>query len=113
MMQDAELAVTALAVQVKVAFLVLVEVHAPVDKCIDLLRGIGDNLLYRFGVAEPVAGNHRVVDMLLKVIDLKIGDTCHATLCEVGVGLIKGALAYERHLTGAGHFQSEAHSCHA
>ena len=74
MVQDAELGVTALAVEVKLAALLLVEVHAPLHQVLDALRGIPHHLLHGCGVADVVARNHGVLNVFLEVVHLQV---CH------------------------------------
>lgn len=73
MVEDAELGMAALAVQVERAVSLLVEVDAPVDEVVDGGRRVLDHMLYGLGVGEPVAGNHRVVNVFLEVVHLEIG----------------------------------------
>ena len=113
MMQDAELAVPALAMEVEVAFLIFVEVYAPVYQGFNLFGCLCYNLFHGFWVAEPVAGNHGVVDVLLKVVDFEICNAGNAALSQVGVGLVERTLAHESHLAGIGNFQGKTHACHA
>ena len=70
--QDAELGVSALAVQVELAVLLAVEVHAPFHELGNLLRRIAHHLLYGTAVADEVARYHRVFDMLVEIVDCKI-----------------------------------------
>ena len=93
MVENAELRVSALTMQVEVAFLVLVEVYTPIDEFLDLLRSIAYHLLHRLAVGDIVTGDNRVGDMLVEGIYLQIGDTCHTTLCKRGVRLVQGSLA--------------------
>lgn len=109
MVENAELRVTALAVEVKVAVLLLVKIHAPLDELPDLSRGLGDNLADGLGVAQIVAGNHRVLDMLVKVVDLEIGDRGDTTLCQRRVCLVERRLADERHAALVGYLERETH----
>ena len=97
-MQDAELAVAALAVQVELAILVLVEVHAPFHQVSNALGRVPHHLLHGCGVADEVAGHHRVLDMLLEVIYFQVRDRGHATLCLVRISLINRCLTDECHL---------------
>ena len=110
MVQDAEFAVTALAVQVKLALLVAVKVHAPPQQCLDLVRRLGDDFLHGFGVVEPVARNHRVVDVLVKVVHFHVGHRGDAALGEVGVGLFHLGLAHQCHSSRLCHLQGKAHT---
>ena len=73
MVQDAELAVAALAVQVKLALLVPVKVHTPAQEFLDLAGSLGNDLFHGLGVTEPVAGYHGVVDVLVKVVHIEVG----------------------------------------
>ena len=112
MVQDAELAMAALTVQVKLALLVLVKVHAPAEQFLNLCRGLGDNLLYCLGVAEPVARHHRVVDVLVKVIHLEVGHRGDTSLSEVGVRLFHLGLAHQCHSPGLCHLEGKTHTGH-
>ena len=71
--QNSELGVTALAVEVKLAILLLVEIHAPVDEGLNLPWGFTHHLLHSHRVAEPVAGYHSVVNVLVEVINKSVG----------------------------------------
>ena len=72
MVQDAELRVASLPVQVERAVLLLVEVHAPLQQVLDALRSAHHHLLHRLRVADVVARNHRVLDVLFKVIHQQV-----------------------------------------
>ena len=108
--QDAEFAVTTLAMQVKLALLVLVKVHTPTYEFPDLCRGLGDDFFYGLGVAEPVACHHRVVNVLLKVVHLEVGHCGDTTLGEVGISLFHLGLAHERHSPRLCHLEGKAHT---
>ena len=51
--------------------------------------------------------------MLFKVVNLKIGDRSHTTLCQSRIGLVESGLAYKGHTRGLGYFECEAHTCYA
>ena len=70
--QDAELGVSALAMQVELAVLLAVEVDAPLHELGNLLRRIAHHLLYGTTVADEVARYHRVFYMLVEIVDCKI-----------------------------------------
>ena len=72
--QDAELGVAAFLMQVEFSTLFLVEVHSPLDELVYLFGGVAYNFLYGFAVADPVACNHGVFDMLFKIVYFQIGD---------------------------------------
>ena len=74
MMKDAELAVTALTVEVELAVLLLIEVDAPLHELLDLLRCHGDNLLHCFIIADVITSNHRVLNVLVEVIHFQVGN---------------------------------------
>ena len=112
MVKDAELAMSALTVQVKVALLVFIEVYAPVYESINLLGSLSHHLLHGLGVAEPVTCNHSVVDVLLKIVNFEVCDTCHTTLSKVGVSLVERAFAHEGNFTSTGNFQGKTHACY-
>ena len=110
--EDTELGVSALTVEVKGAVGLLVEVYAPVDEFFDLLWRLANHLLYRSRIAEPIACDHGVVDVLFEVIDERVGHTGDTTLCTAGVGFVEGRLAAECNaiLLCASHFERKAHA---
>ena len=83
--------------EVKFAVGVLVEVHAPAHEVSDALRCVADDLLHSCRVADEVASDHSIVDMLLEVVHFQVRDACHATLSLVGIGLVDGCLTDECH----------------
>ena len=113
--KDAKLAVAALAVEVKRAVFLLVKVHTPAQQVADAVRTALDHLLHSSGVADVVAGYHRVLDVLLEVVHLQIGDRSDAALSLGRVGLVECCLAHQRHtaLAGVGHFQCKTHAGHS
>ena len=74
MMKDAELAVTALTVEVELAVLLLIEVDAPLHELLDLLRCHGDNLLHSFIIADIITSNHCILYVLVEVIHFQVGN---------------------------------------
>ena len=112
MMQDAELAVTALAVQVKLAFLVPVKIHAPTQQFLNLAGRLGNHFLHRLGVVEPVTSNHRVMDVLIKVIHLQVSHGGDTALGQVGIGLFHFGLAHECHSPRFCHLEGKTHTSH-
>ena len=114
MMQNAELRVAALAVQVELTLLVAVEVHPPLHELFNLAGRILHHLFNGIAVADVVARNHRVLDVLLEVVNLEVGDAGHASLCKRRVGLVERSLANHANLAllRASHFQRVAHASH-
>ncbi len=108
--QDAELRVASLAVEVERAVGLAVEVHAPFKELAYLAGSAGHDFFYRRGVGEPVAGDHRVADMLLEVVNLEVRHRRHSPLGQGGVGLFELCLADKRDPPGMSYFQGEAHS---
>ena len=115
MVENTELGVSALAVKVEGAIFFLVEVHAPIDEFLYLFGSLAHHLLYRLTVGDVVAGNHRVLDMLVEIVEFKVSDTGHAALCKRGVGLVESCLTDHTHFAflGARHLQSVAHTSHS
>ena len=113
MVQDAELRVSAFAMQVELAFLVLVKFHAPLDEFPNLCRALCHHLLHSLGVAQPVACHHGVVNVFLEVVHLKISHCCHTALSQVGIGFFERTLAYQRHRSSLGHLERKTHAGHA
>ena len=115
MVEDTELGVPALAMEVEGAIFFLVEVHAPIDEFPYLLGSLAHHLLYSLTVGDVVAGNHRVLDMLVEIVEFKVSDTGHAALCKRGVGLVESCLTDHTHFAflGARHLQSVAHTSHS
>ena len=82
MVEDAELRVTALTMEVKLTVLIPVEVDTPFHEFTYLLRRIPHHLLHSLGIRDIVAGNHRVLDVLVEIIELQVCHRSHSTLCE-------------------------------
>ena len=104
----------ALAVKVEGAVFFLVKVYAPLYQTLDASGCILYHLLHGPGVGYVVAGNHRVFDVLGKVVYLEVGDRGYAALCFGRVGLLNTGFANEGHLTFArgGHLEGVTHSGH-
>ena len=108
--EDAEFAVTAFAVEVEGAVGLAVEVDAPFDEPADLLGSTFDDFLDGGGVAEHVAGDHRVADVFVEVIHFKISHGGDASLREGRVSLFELGFAHESDAAAAGHFEGKAHA---
>ena len=68
MMKNAEIAVSAFAVQVVLPVFVLIKFHAPLHKRFDGIGCIAHNVFHGGQVRNVVAGNYRVVDVLFKIV---------------------------------------------
>ena len=68
MMKNTEVAVSAFAVQIVLPIFVLVKFHAPLHKRFDGIGRIAHNVFHGGQVRNVVAGHHRVVDVLFKII---------------------------------------------
>ena len=114
MVQDAELGVTALAVQVELSIVLTVEVHTPLYQFLDLRRCVPDHLLHGSAVTDVVARNHRVLDVFLKVVNSQVRHAGHTTLCKRRIGLVEACLTddADRAFMGSGHLQCVAHTSH-
>ena len=115
MVQDAKLRVTSFTMQVKLAVLLLVEVHTPAHQVFDARRTAHHHLLHRLGVANPVARNHRVLDVLLKVVHQQVRHRSDAALRLRRVRLLQRGLAEDGNLAllGLSHFQGITHTSHS
>ena len=115
MVQDAEFRVSALAVQVELTILLAVEIHAPLYQFLDLLRSLAHHLLNGLAVADVVAGNHRVFNVLVEIVKLQIGHTGHTTLGKRRVGFVESGLTDDAYLAllGTGYLQGVTHTGHA
>ena len=98
MVQDAEFGVATFTVQVELSVGVLVEVDTPRDEFLNLCRGIAHDLFHGFAVADVVARNHRVLDVLVEIVDQQVGHTGNATLSLGRVGLFECRLADDGNL---------------
>ena len=114
MVEDAELRVPALTMQVELTVTLLVEVNAPVDELTYLFRCLAHHLFYGLTVGDVVARDHGVLDVLVEVVELEVGDRCYATLCERGIGLVERGLAdhADTALLGPCHLEGIAHTSH-
>ena len=101
--------------EVELAILLLVEVDAPLHKVSDALRCITDHLFHGSRVADVIACNHGVLDVLLEVVDQEVRHRSDAALSLCRIRLFEGRLADERHLALAcvRHLQRIAHSGYA
>ena len=109
-MEYAEFGVAPFAVQVKRSVVATVEIDSPFEQLADLLRSFGDDFPDGDGVAQPVAGHHGVVDMLVEVVDAQVGDRRHSSLGEGGVSLVERAFTYQSHAARPGYFEGETHA---
>ena len=110
MVQNTELAVAALTVQVKVAVLFFIEVHTPLYQLAYLLRSALHHFFYSGGVTKPVACHHGIVDMLVEIVDFKIGHRSHTALCKRGICLIESGFTHQGHSAFLSHFERKAHA---
>ena len=111
MMQNTKLGMTTLAMQVELAILFLVKLHAPVNKRLYLRRRLAYHFLHGRPVANPIAGDHRILDMLLEVVHSQIGHGSDTALREIGIRLLLAGLANQRDLLALiGHLQGETHA---
>ena len=110
MVEDTEFGVAAFLVQVKFSVLLLVEVHSPFDKLLDLSGGIAHHLLYGFTVADPVTRNHSIFYMLFKVVYGQIGDRGDTSLCKISVCLFQTCLADEGYCSFMRYLQRKTHT---
>ena len=112
MVEDAELRMTAFAVEVELTIALLVEIDSPVDQFGDLLRCHTHHLFYGSAVGNVVARYHRVFDVLVEIVNFQVGHTGNTALRKGGVRLIEGCLANEANLTfmGTCHLQSVTHT---
>ena len=115
MVEDAKFRVTSFAVQVELAILLAVEVDAPLHQAADAFGPARHHLLYGAAVADVVAGNEGVGDMLLEVVHFEVGNRCHAALGLGRISLFDIGLAHQGHSASAalGDLQGITHSGHA
>ena len=92
---DAAMAVAAFAAQEQLAVLD-VELRAPVDQLLDLLRRFADDHLDDLAVAQPRAGDQRVGDVVLEAV-LGIEHAGDAALGVGAVGLLHRVLGDHQH----------------
>jgi len=97
--QDAEFAVSALAMQVERAVFLPVEVDAPLHEVANAVRCLGDYLVHGGWVVDVVACHHRVVDVLLEIVQRQVGHTGNSPLCLGRVGLFQRRLANDGNLS--------------
>ena len=110
MMQDSELRMSAFFVEVEVAVFVLVEIYPPADKFLNLGRRFTHHFLDGCPVAYPVAGNHRILNVLFKIVHLHVSDRSDASLCIVGIRFFQTGLTNQGHFTLVSYLQCIAHT---
>ena len=98
MVQDTELRVTAFAVQIELTVLFAVEVHTPLDQFLDAFGGVAYHLFNGGRVTEPVTGDHRIVDMFLKIVHQEVRHRGDTSLGFGGVSFLEGGLAAQGYL---------------
>ena len=98
MVKDAELRVSTLAVEVVVAVIALVEVHAPFHQSAYAFGTSLYHLFYGCAVGDVVASDDGVFNMLFEAVDLEIRHTRHSALGLCRVRLVNGGFADECHL---------------
>ena len=86
MVEDTELGVSAFAMQVKLPVFFLIEIHAPLHEPAYAFRRAFYHLLHGAAVADIVARNKRVFDVLLEIVYFEVGHGGDAALCLCGVG---------------------------
>src|SRR5574344_2517221 len=72
MMKYAEFGMAAFTMKVELAIFFLVKVHSPFDKPLYLAWCLTYNHFDRFAIIEPIAGNHCIFNMLIKIIYFQI-----------------------------------------
>ena len=115
MVEDAKFRVTSFAVKVEIAVFLAVKIHAPLHQAAYAFGSALHHLLYGAAVADVVAGNEGVGDMLLEIVHFKVGHRSHAALGLGRISLFDVGLAYQGHSASAalGDLQGITHSGHA
>ena len=113
--QYPEFAVSALPMQVVLAFWRLVEVDSPLHQVVDGLGGVAHNMFNRLAVGYEIACDHRVLDVFFEVVYLQISHRGDTSLCLGRVGLVQGSLANQGNFTFStvSNFECKAHACHS
>ena len=114
MMKNAEVAVSAFAVQVVLPIFVLIKLHAPLHKRFDGIGCIAHNVFHGGQVRNVVAGNHRVVDVLFKIVYVKVGYGRHSALRFGRVSFVQSCFAHKGNLPFSAfcHTQCVTHACY-
>ena len=102
-MDDAAVAVAALAGQRELAVL-LVELGAPADQLVDLLRRLADDHLDDLAVAQAGAGDERVLDVVLEAV-LRRQHAGDAALGVGAVALLDAVLGDDEHVEVRRHLE--------
>ena len=110
MVKNTELRVSAFAVQVKFAFLVFVKVHSPLNQFFNLCGSFAHYLFYCGTVADPIACNHRIFNVLVEIIHQKVGDGGYPSLGEVRIGFFQPTFTDKSNFTFVRHFQRKTHT---
>ena len=94
MVQYPEFRMPAFTMQIKITVGIAVEVHSPFQKLTYLLRGFGNHFAHCLWVAQTVTGYHRILDMLVEIINGKISHRGYTTLCKCRIGFIKSGFTH-------------------
>ena len=112
--QNAELRMAALTVKVELTVVLTVEIDAPLHHFLNLRGGIAYHLFDGSTVADEITGYHRVFDVFVEIVQLKISHTGHTALGKRRVGFVQPGLTDDTHcaLLLTGHFQGVTHACY-
>ena len=111
-MKYAKVTVPSFTVKIVCPVTVLVEVNTPPDELSYSFRCITYNMLYRLRVGNIITSNHRVVDVLFKIVYSKVGYSSYSSLCFSRIRFTQRSLAYKGNLSLAtiSHTQGITHS---
>ena len=84
--------------QVKVAVLILVKVHTPLHKLLNLLWSVLHHHTHNFLIAGTVTRNQRVFNVILKLIS-GLSHRCYTSLSQGCIGLLKLCFTQDGNLT--------------
>ena len=114
MMKNAEVAVSAFAVQVVLPIFVLVKLHTPLHKRFDGIGRIAHNVFHGGQVRNVVASHYRVVDVLFKIVYVKVGYCGHSALRFGRVSFVQSCFAHKGNLPLSAfcHTQCVTHACY-
>ena len=86
MVEDTELGVSAFAMQVKLPVFFLIEIHTPLHEPAYAFGRAFYHLLHGAAVADIVARDERVFDVLLEIVYFEVGHGGDTALCLCSVG---------------------------
>ena len=112
MMQNAEFGMSSFFMKIKFSILVFIKTYSPIDQLLNLTGSFSHHFLDRSPIADPISRNHRIFNVLLKIIDQRIGYRSNSSLCVKRIRFFKTCFTNYSYTTFFSYFQGKTHPCY-